>query len=267
VHEFDLDTAVTRVGDGRWAAVITDRWHIGENPNGGYVLAVAVRAMGEAVRGAAGHPHPLTVTGHFLRPGEPGPASIDVEVVRIGRTLSTATAALVQRGKERLRVVATFGDLASASGPTVITGQPPPLADPEDCPDRIPDPFQAMSVLDRIDTRLDPATGWMRERPTGVAVAEGWLRFADGREPDVSSLPFFADALPPAVFELMRERVWVPTVELTVHIRGVPAPGWLRVSHRSRFVIDGLFEEDGEIWDSTGRLVAMSRQLAMFFPH
>ena len=56
---------------------------------------------------------------------------------------------------------------------------------------------------------------------------------------------------------------WAPTVELTVHIRGVPAPGPLRCSFRSRFVHDGLLDEDGEIWDSTGVLVAQSRQLAL----
>jgi acyl-CoA thioesterase len=265
VHEFDRDTAVTPVAAGRWAAWITDGWHIGDNPNGGYLLAVAVRAMGEAIRASADHPHPLTVTGHFLRPGEPGPAHTEVEVVRTGRKLSTATAALVQAGKERLRVVGTFGDLGDASGPTVIVGAPTSMAAPEDCPDRLPDPMQAMSILHRIDTRLDPTTGWMRGEPTGVAVTEGWLRFADGREPDVWSLPFFADAMPPSVFEIMRERMWVPTIELTVHVRAVPAPGWLRISHRSRFVVDGFFEEDGEIWDSTGRLVAMSRPLGMFF--
>ena len=55
---------------------------------------------------------------------------------------------------------------------------------------------------------------------------------------------------------------WAPTMELSVHVRAVPAPGWLKVRHETRNIAGGLFEEDCEVWDSAGRLVAQSRQLA-----
>ena len=38
--------------------------------------------------------------------------------------------------------------------------------------------------------------------------------------------------------------------------------GWLACRVATRFVIGGYHEEDFEIWDSTGALVAQSRQLA-----
>src|SRR5690349_12050117 len=89
--DFDADTAVTRAGDA-WRALISDRWDVGVNPNGGYVLATIVRAMGEAVT----LPDPLTVTAHYLRPPDHGDATIDCDVVRSGRRFATVSAALHQ---------------------------------------------------------------------------------------------------------------------------------------------------------------------------
>jgi acyl-CoA thioesterase len=99
-----------------------------------------------------------------------------------------------------------------------------------------------------------------------IARLEGWMRFTDGREPDVAALPLLADTFPPAVLDVANS-AWVPTVELTVHVRGRPAPGWIAASFRTKFLSDGYFEEDGELWDSTGRLVALSRQLAVTRGH
>ena len=51
-------------------------------------------------------------------------------------------------------------------------------------------------------------------------------------------------------------------MELTWYMRAVPAPGLLRVAARCRHVSGGWFDEEAEVWDSAGRLVAQSRQLA-----
>jgi acyl-CoA thioesterase len=87
------------------------------------------------------------------------------------------------------------------------------------------------------------------------------MRFADGREPDLLSLPLFVDAVAPAAFELNIRAV--TTVELTVQLRARPAPGWLAYRTSTRFLSDGYCEEDAELWDSAGRLVAQSRQLML----
>ena len=262
--EFDADTAAARTAGG-WALTLTDRWDIADRPNGGYLLASVVRAMA----GDVGRPDPLTVTAHYLRPAAAGPAAVTVEVIRTGRRLATAIARLEQGGRERLRVLATFGDLAAATGPDLVTAVAPDLPGPEDCVPLAGRRPEGMVDLPRIharfDARIDPAVGWPRGERSGEARIAGWIRFADGRPPDVWSLVLFADAFPPAVFDAVPSG-WVPTVELTVHLRARPAPGWLRAEFRTRVLRNGMLEEDGELWDEDNQLVAMSRQLALLLP-
>jgi acyl-CoA thioesterase len=94
----------------------------------------------------------------------------------------------------------------------------------------------------------------------GNPAYEGWMRFADGREPDLYSLPLFLDAAAPPALEFGTES---STLELTVHLRARPAPGWLAYRAVTHHLADGYHEEDAEVWDSAGRMVAQSRQLAV----
>ena len=64
---FDAATAVTALGDGRYRARIDEGWDIGGNANGGYLIALAARAIHDMV----GRP-PLSVTAHYLARGRSG---------------------------------------------------------------------------------------------------------------------------------------------------------------------------------------------------
>jgi len=100
-------------------------------------------------------------------------------------------------------------------------------------------------------------------KPKGVAEVAGWFAFADDRPIDTLALLLACDAFPPAVFHIDLPPGWVPTLEYTVHVRAIPAPGPVRCVFRSQFVQGGYFNEDGEVWDSADRLVAQSRQLGL----
>ena len=91
----------------------------------------------------------------------------------------------------------------------------------------------------------------------------GWIRHKDGRQPDVSSLLLFVDCFPPSPLGALGAVGWVPSVELTVHVRCRPAPGWIKASLRTDDLTEGRMIETGCFWDSTGALVAQSRQLAL----
>lgn len=261
---FDDDTRTRRVDDRTWEVSLTDRWAIGPHANGGYALAVIAAALFEA----SDKPDPLSLTAHYLRPSTTGPGVVEVDVVRSGRRHTHLAARLVQ-GTERVRVLAVFGDLDAASGASLVRVPRPTLPPPEECPPRPPGSGPAIgpqpTIMDRFDTRLAPTTGWLTGEPSGAPDIAGWVRFSDGRAPDVRSLPMFADVFPPAVFEL-GPAGWVPTVELTVHVRARPAPGWLQARFTTDVLVDGYLNEDGALWDSTGRLVVQSRQLGLLLP-
>ncbi|MEU8521630.1 thioesterase family protein [Streptomyces sp. NPDC048577] len=265
--EFDRDTAVTLRTPGVYDAYLSAGWTIISAVNGGYLLSLLGRALGEHLP----HPDPFTISAHYLTPSTPGPAVIRTETVRTGRTLSTGQASLVQYDAdgaevERIRVLASYGDLDTLTDDVRTAVGPPAIAPIEQCFGASDGPRPEIpgssAITDRLDLRLDPATvGWAVGAPSGKGEMRGWFGLADGREPDALSLLLTVDAMPPTAFELGLKG-WTPTVELTTHIRCRPAPGPLRVSITTRNLAGGFLEEDAEVWDSADRLVAQSRQLA-----
>jgi acyl-CoA thioesterase len=105
-----------------------------------------------------------------------------------------------------------------------------------------------------------------RAGQAGEATVSGWIRLADGVAPDTRSLVLFADAFPPSLFGALGMVGWVPTVELTVHVRRRPASGWILGRLATNDLHDGRMIEDGTLWDETGALVAQSRQLGLLLP-
>jgi acyl-CoA thioesterase len=259
MFEFDRDTAVARADDSTFTAEITDRWNTPAGPNGGYILAFAARALGAALP----MPDPLTISGHFLRAPHPGPVTITVELLKSGRRHASAEARLLQDGKVVMTALGTFTDLAKASGRELMLNEPPRLMPPDQAIDplgTLPPEF-IPAIARRFDYRVNELPGFARGAPSGVPTFEAWIRFADGRAPDPIALTAIPDALFPTVFEV--GELISTTVEMSVHVRAVPADGWLAMRATSRHIIAGYHEEDVEIWDSAGTLVAQARQLAL----
>lgn len=259
MSQFDDETRLVAAGENAWSGHIHPAWNIGVNPNGGYLLAVAVNALRQA---APAHQDPLSVTVHFLKPGlADQPCRVDTQVLRTGRTLTTGRATLVQDGGARVEVLAALGDLA-ADAQASIAPPMPRIPPPDACPQRSAgEQGVALPILDRLDIRLHPdeaAAG-----AAGRAQVSGWIGFRDGRPPDALASLLLVDAFPPSVFGLLGQIGWVPTIELTVHVRRRPAPGWMLGQFRTLDMIDGRMIEDGWLWDSEGHLVAQSRQLAL----
>ena len=126
---FARATAVQPAAAGEWLASIDAGWEIAGNANGGYLLAMATRAL----TGATGRPDPVTVTAHYLSPGRPGSVRIVTQILKEGKRFATGTATMFSGARPLLAVLGTLGDLSQAEGPELIEGAPPELPAPEHC--------------------------------------------------------------------------------------------------------------------------------------
>lgn len=260
-YDFDRETMCRPVAPGTWVTTIHPDYNINDNPNGGYAISAMTRLACEQ---RADHPVPLAITSRFLKPPAAGrDALIELKELGGGRRFSHLGLTLSQDDSVRVEMVATMGDpdLAGRQADRSFddTDQPD-LPNPEKCPGRATlDQGVELALLSRVDVRLDPAA----VGETGRAEVAGWIRLIDGRPTDVGVLPLFCDAFPPSAFGRWGAVGWVPTIELTVHVRRRPSPGWIKARFRTDDSVGGLLIENGELWDADGRLVARSRQLAV----
>ena len=216
------------------------------------------------LREAAERPDPVTVTGHYPVPGPTWTGEHHHRGRQAGSHVHHRRGSLDAAGKRLLQVLGTFGDVSTPMGPERVEAAPPDLPPPDDCVAVEPTETFPPPLMGRVELRLHPDdAGFASGAPSGELRVRGWFRLRDDEPIDTIGLVLAVDAFPPTAFNARLPVAWTPTVELTAHVRARPAPGWLRCAFTTRFVTGGFLEEDGEIWDDTGRLVAQSRQLAL----
>lgn len=221
------------------------------------MLALAARAG----LVASGRDHPVSISGHFGRFVTHGEIELGVRPIKEGKRLATYAVSMYQEGKQTLEALATYGSLPSGPGGGVEPERPrlPPIEEmirPSDVVDTPQPPISHM-----LEGRAPEVPGWMKGKPGGEPVWEFVQRFADGEDPDPVSLVFFSDSHPPIVFE--QGYFGSVTVQLSVNVRRQPAPGYLYFRKTLKDLAHGYFQEDVDMWDADGLLVASSRQLAM----
>ena len=257
--QLDEETAILPAPTGEgFTTRLWDGWSIGTNPNGGYAVQPVLRALTEV----AGRPDPASLTVHYLRPALGATdGEVRASVVRSGRRAAFATGSLVQDGDQRLTAAAVLTDLsepASDAPDPALTLGAPAIPPPDRCVDRQElNQGVELPLLSRVDVRVS------RDAPAGRAVVDGWIRLRDGSAPTTAALVLFADAFPPAVHAVVERVGWVPTLELTVHVRRRPTSGWVQARMECDDVAGGWMIETGTLWDEAGTLVARSRQLGM----
>ncbi len=259
MHLFDQDISLTETAPDAFKIQISRNWSINGNPNGGYLMALMANAMLQR-----SHKKSMVIsTATYLSKTLPGDADIFIENIGLSNHFDRWQARLVQGDKEKIRAIATFSDPPDDRTEKRYEKLPPDLAPKEDC-FQIP-PMGEYTVFDNMDVRLDPrCAGWFTGSLIDISEHRGWIRFQSDRPFDAPGILLAADAFPPPVFTSSGMTAWVPTIEFSVNIRNIPETRWLKCIFRTHFINNGILEEDGEIWDENGELVAVSRQIAQF---
>jgi hypothetical protein len=242
---------------------LDERWSITGHLNGGYLAAVAGQAASEHFGGAPA----LTISAHYLeavRGG--GPADLDVVPVRTAR-LSTARVTLARGGE----LCAEF---------LVTTGSPRPSdvqlndLDPFDGPDWENSASAGpnwsgpgMELLDTLHVRLNPRDGAALAggTPTEHPVINGWICYRDERPVDQFLAMASWDVLPPTIWCLGIPG-GIPTVAAQISLYPGEIVGRLASRVRGQYLRNGIMDETAVVWDESGRVVATSRQTAVYLP-
>jgi acyl-CoA thioesterase len=246
------------VGD-RYQLEVAAGWRQGRGAFGGLVIAALIRAIEQHTADPSRRVR--SVTAELPGPVEGGTADISVEVLRHGKNMSTARAALVQHGETRAHVVAILAaPRASAQAvrwneltqPEVaIWSEIPPL------PSGGPWPEFAQHFEYRIIEGLPASNGPSRSL--------GWIRPRDAGAPrDAGYLAAMIDAWWPAAlnrFPVMRPVATIAyTLDLVDGLDGLDPDAPLLYRATVPVCAEGYFLETRELWGEDGRLVAINHQ-------
>ena len=254
-------SSVRARGATTFAAEISGEWTIAGKPNGGYLLAL----LGRAACVLNGSGDVVAASAHYVRSPDPGLVEIEGEPLRRGRSISQVRMRMSQGGRLCVEALLSVSQLAPSTAPCwdVVTPDIPVIAFDEGIRLKPVAPNGArVAMFGQVEVRLDPErSGFLKGRPSGRGELRGWLKLPLRENFDPISLLYAVDAFPPPTFDTDFMDM-VSTAELTVYVRGIPAPGPVRIVTRARLIDTQWADYACDVWDGTGRRVAQATQLA-----
>jgi len=253
---FAADTVVVRAGPNRFTAELDQRWSSLVGIHGGYTAAIVVNAMTNAVDDTERVLR--SFAAQFVAIPVPGPVDVEVTIERVGRSMTSTSARLLQEGK--VLQIAHSAYSISRPGLSYDDYDPPCGAHPGDAPRFMPG--GGVAHFENIDVRLDPEVvlfGGGNE-----ARVAAWLRPLETEAIDAAWLIGMCDILPPAVFGRSNGPVKAATIEYVVHLAtsepSVSASDYVYLSCRSPLSTEGFAVEDATMWAPDGTVLAVARQ-------
>jgi acyl-CoA thioesterase len=256
-------TAVTErapVDDRRvFDVTVPDGWQQGAGAFGGFVLAVLVRAIEACVPGRALR----SLTAEIPAPVRVGGATVSVEVLRTGQSVTVVAARLVQNGELHAHAVAVLGAPRALEGAVDhVELVRPTTAGWRDVPAIPPDLPNVPVFARHFEFRLLDGAPFSGRARSG---ATGWIRLREpGPVKDAALVVAHVDAWWPAEFSRMTAPRPMVTSAFSMQVVG-GAAAWktdapLLHTSRTLAVRDGYVTEMRELWTETGELVGLNEQ-------
>lgn len=262
MDDFVEATALVREDDDVWSTELRKDWALW-GPAGGYLSALALRAIGEATAFA----RPVSISCQFLRLARFEPVRIRVTSLRSGRRSECLRADMIQADKTVFSATAWAGQdgnegMAHDYVAKVCVPRPESLPSYEErYPGRDRHPFMARMAQYPIDPAADD------DPAPGEPELKGLFRF----RPRASAEDPFVDGA--RVMLLIDTFAWLATYP--AHPGTGPSPwiapnldfyyrfhrstmshDWLYLRTRADLAEDGLIAAQGEVRDLAGRLLA-----------
>ncbi len=259
--DFEHDTRVMMTEEGLQTTLSPD-WQV-MGPQGGYVAAIALRAMAGLVQPGF---VPVALTAQYLTAAAAGPAEVEARLLRQGRRAAFTTATV--RQGERIELGASASFFSPVEGPTRLALTPPTLPPPEACVSMNPaPPGQRFPFHENYDLRLaeeflsqsnneDDFIFWARYREQtweGDLVVQA-----------ASLIPLLDMAVFPAAFRAISSFPGAVTLDLTAHWHShPPSQDWMLLRGRCQHASSGILNGWAEAWTPEGTLLATAAQQAV----
>jgi hypothetical protein len=269
---------------GFYSADLSAEWNCPIVPQGGMLTAVVGRALElERELGAStddgGETNTQTLRSIqvvFAEPVAAGPAVIEAEMIRRGRSMSQAAAKVRSASSERgASALAVFG--APRRGDQFQVVNVPDLPPPDRCWSWREIDFTGTAqhvdfpYWQHVERRNPPLLNPFDPHPGQQTENLSWFRFdeipfrADGTW-DPLALVALCDMMPGAVFEFLGDAagdLYGPSADFTVHLFGPARGEWLASRNRCRIAGEGYASVEMELFDGPN-LVAYATQVMYF---
>ena len=240
-------------------------YFVGNTPHGGYLMAV----MHKALTSILPHSTAISSSVQYLDRIDAKTFELEVETFKTSRGSSSGIVKLKQDNKICTTFTGTCSDFQFMKGYDGLQKPLPNIFNENDKKDYIKMNYDKISkgftpaFIQQLECLIHPDHAWWNRDSNdknNEARCSAFLEMQGGI-PDQFCLSFYSDILPPVVSNKYGPLGWIPTITLTTHIRQLPSTPELYADFKASDINKGYFEQDCNIWDLNGNLVASSRQL------